>query len=188
MFPHVKRQKTCIQNNSTGVLVPSSTQYLLALTFFNKKFVSLLIINYFIMKKISTQVKTGLLTLLFLGISSFGFAQLAFDKAPLAMAEMALEASTLDYGTIAHNSDGTRILKFTNTGDAPLIITNVKASCGCTVPSYSKTAVLPNEKGEIMVKYNTKKMGAFNKTVTITSNAEVPQQTFKIKGIVVAEI
>lgn len=136
------------------------------------------------MKTINSTVKTGLITVLFLAMSVTGFSQLAFEKAPLAIAEISLETTTLDYGVIEKNSDGTRTIQFTNTGDAPLIITKVKSTCGCTVPSFSKTPVMPNEKGEITVKYDTKRIGKFSKNITITSNANTPQQTFKITGMV----
>lgn len=51
-----------------------------------------------------------------------------------AQAKISFKAETVDYGEIAKGSDGVRVFEFTNTGDAPLIITDVKSSCGCTVP------------------------------------------------------
>ncbi len=96
------------------------------------------------------------------------------------------ETEVLDYGTIEKGTDGTRTFTFTNTGNAPLIISDVKTSCGCTVPTYSKETILPGEEGEIKVKYNTQKVGAFTKTVTVSSNANLTRKTLKIKGTVVA--
>ena len=75
---------------------------------------------------------------------------------------------------------------FTNEGDAPLLITNVKTSCGCTVPSYSKEPILPGKSGELKIKYDTKRLGAFTKTITVTSNAEGGNKILKIKGNIVA--
>lgn len=92
----------------------------------------------------------------------------------------------LDYGTINQNTDGTRVFKFTNTGQEPIIITNVKTSCGCTVPSFSKEPILPNESSEIKVKYDTKRVGLFSKTITVYSNASEQTKTLKIKGKILA--
>lgn len=96
------------------------------------------------------------------------------------------ESEILDYGTIEKGTDGTRTFIFTNSGNAPLIISDVKTSCGCTVPTYSKEAILPGEEGEIKVKYDTKKVGAFTKTITVSSNANLTRKTLKIKGTIVA--
>ncbi|MGB1316203.1 MAG: DUF1573 domain-containing protein [Chitinophagales bacterium] len=88
----------------------------------------------------------------------------------------------LDYGTIENGSDGTRYFEFKNTGTEPLIISNCKGSCGCTVPQCPKEPILPGETGKIKVKYDTKRTGAFTKNVTVTSNAVTPSKTVKIKG------
>ncbi len=96
------------------------------------------------------------------------------------------ETEVLDYGTIPQNSNGMRTFTFTNTGNAPLIISDVKTSCGCTVPTYSKEAILPGKVGNIKIKYETKKLGSFTKTITVLSNANQARKTFKIKGDVVA--
>lgn len=100
-------------------------------------------------------------------------------------ATLDFETEVLDYGTIIQNSDGLRIFTFTNTGNAPLIISEVKTSCGCTVPTYSKEAILPGEAGEIKIKYDTKRLGSFTKTVTVLSNANLTRKTLKIKGTIV---
>jgi len=94
---------------------------------------------------------------------------------------------TIDYGTIAQNADGKREFVFTNNGNKPLIITNTQASCGCTVPSYPKEPILPGAKGVIGVKYATDRVGAFTKTITISSNAQgMPSKVLTIKGTVLA--
>ena len=90
---------------------------------------------------------------------------------------------THDYGTVEYAGDGTSTFKFTNNGTAPLIISNAKGSCGCTVPSWPKEPIMPGKKGEIKVKYDTKRPGAINKSVTITSNAtNAPTKVIRIKG------
>jgi hypothetical protein len=102
-------------------------------------------------------------------------------------AGMVYVTETIDYGTIAQNADGNRKFEFTNNGSKPLIITNATGSCGCTVPTFPKEPILPGAKGVIGVKYATDRVGAFTKTVTITSNAEGnPSKVLTIKGNVLA--
>ena len=88
-----------------------------------------------------------------------------------------------DYGTIEYAANGVCTFSFTNTGTAPLIISNAKGSCGCTVPSWPKEPIAPGASAEISVKYDTKRPGAINKSVTITSNAvNSPTKVIRIKG------
>jgi len=98
--------------------------------------------------------------------------------------EITFESETIDYGEVAQNSDGSRIFKFTNTGDAPLVIKNAKSSCGCTVPKKPEGPIAPGESGEIVVRYDTKnRVGQFRKTITLTTNIEnQPMVALKIKG------
>lgn len=87
-----------------------------------------------------------------------------------------------DYGTIAQGSDGNTEFKFTNKGKSPLVLSNVRASCGCTTPEWTKTPVNPGDKGVITVKYNTDLPGSFNKSITVTSNAANSSVMLRIKG------
>ena len=100
-------------------------------------------------------------------------------------AKIEFKSETIDYGEIKKGSDGVRIFEFTNTGNAPLVIEDVKSSCGCTVPKKPEEPIMPGEKGEIEVKYDTKKPGPIRKTVTVYSNADVPVKALKIKGTVI---
>ncbi|WP_203257800.1 DUF1573 domain-containing protein [Hyunsoonleella ulvae] len=121
---------------------------------------------------------------LLMGVTSIVQAQ---DLAMLEkVAIINFETEVVDYGTIIQGSDGTKVFTFTNTGKAPLVISEVKTSCGCTVPSYSKAAILPGKQGELEIKYDTKRLGSFTKTITVISNAKVIKKTLKIKGTVVA--
>lgn len=97
-------------------------------------------------------------------------------------AKITFENDTVDYGTIAKGSDGVRTFKFTNTGDAPLIITDVKSSCGCTVPKKPDGPVAPGATSTIEVKYDTNRVGPIRKTITVSSNASEPMVALKIKG------
>jgi len=101
--------------------------------------------------------------------------------------EISFEKEIHDFGTFDQHGDGTYEFKFTNTGDAPLIISNSKGSCGCTVPVWPKEPISPGESHVIKVKYDTKRVGAFNKSVTITSNAKTePTKVIRIKGKTIA--
>ena len=98
---------------------------------------------------------------------------------------MVFENETIDYGTIEQNADGKREFVLTNNGNKPLIISNAVGSCGCTVPTFPKEPIMPGQKAVIGVKYDTNRVGAFTKNVTITSNATVnPSKVLTIKGTV----
>jgi len=92
------------------------------------------------------------------------------------------ETLEYDYGTIKKGSEGICEFVFTNKGESPLILNNVRASCGCTVPQWTREPVAPGEKGVIKVKYNTNITGAFNKSVIVISNAANRMVTLVIKG------
>ena len=95
---------------------------------------------------------------------------------------MELESTEVDYGEIEQESDPYRLFAFTNTGNAPLIIKHAKGSCGCTVPTYPKEPIMPGESGEIKVRYDTKRLGKFTKTVTLTTNENIEKRVLRIKG------
>lgn len=98
-------------------------------------------------------------------------------------AAIEFEKDVHDYGTIKNGADGTCTFDFKNTGNQPLIISNAKGSCGCTVPSWPKEPINPGQTATITVKYDTKRTGAINKSVTITSNAvNEPTKVLRIKG------
>jgi hypothetical protein len=104
-----------------------------------------------------------------------------------AQAKIEFKTETVDYGEIAKGSDGVRVFEFTNTGDAPLIISDVKSSCGCTVPEKPKDPVAPGASSAIKVKYDTNRGGKIRKSVTVYSNADQPIKSLKIKGEVMGD-
>ena len=107
--------------------------------------------------------------------------------ASTSLAEITFESELHDFGTIDHAGNGTYEFKFKNTGKEPLIITDAKGSCGCTVPTYPKNVpIKPGETQVIKVTYDTKRPGNFTKTVTIRSNAKTPEKIITIKGTVKA--
>jgi len=130
-----------------------------------------------------------ILFLLFIGILSFSVnAQTKEDvRKDYTGPVFEFENEVIDYGDIAANSDGNRVFKFKNIGKSPLIISSVKGSCGCTVPTKPEEPILPGETGEIKVKYATNRVGPFSKTVTITSNAFEPTKVLKVKGRVLED-
>ena len=124
--------------------------------------------NQKVMKKIVLILFVGLLAL----------SVNAQDKA----AKIEFKTETVDYGVIEKGSDGIRVFEFTNTGTAPLIISKVSSSCGCTIPKKPEEAILPGKTGEIQVKYDTKRVGPIRKAITVISNADTPTKVLKIKG------
>jgi len=123
--------------------------------------------------------------ILFIGVIGFSMnaqetktAKKVDENAPV----FKFDTKVVNYGEIARNSDGVRVLKFTNVGKSPLIITNVTGSCGCTVPTSPKEPIMPGKEGEIGIKYATNRIGPFSKTVTITSNASQPSVVISVKG------
>ena len=127
-------------------------------------------------------MKKLLLLAAFVGFSSVSFAQ--------AKIEFMAKDNTIDYGTVSKDSDsGMRTFEFKNTGDAPLIITNVQSTCGCTVPSKPTEPIMPGKTGKIDVKYNMNP-GPIRKTITVESNAtnvEGGRVAIKIKGEVLVK-
>jgi hypothetical protein len=102
---------------------------------------------------------------------------------------MTFAEPTFDFGNIMDGDKVEHVFSFQNTGKEPLIISNAKGSCGCTVPQWPKDPIKPGDSGEIKVVYNSKnkgKVGGKNetKTVTITANTNPPETRLIIKGIV----
>jgi hypothetical protein len=95
------------------------------------------------------------------------------------------ESQMHDFGTIIQGGDGTYEFVFTNTGKEPLILNNVKSSCGCTKPEWSSEPVKRGQKAAVKVGYNTRLVGTFTKSITVYSNASNSTVTLTIKGKVV---
>lgn len=80
------------------------------------------------------------------------------------------DKTIVDYGTIKKGSDGNREFVVKNTGDKPLIISNVKPACGCTTPTWTKEPIAPGKTGRISVHYNTNLVNPFKKVIEVFSN------------------
>ncbi len=120
--------------------------------------------------------------LCFVGLLSFSISA----QESTATAKIKFKSETINYGEIAKGSDGVRVFEFTNTGNAPLIISKVSSSCGCTIPKKPEDPILPGAVGEIQVKYDTNRVGHIRKAITVISNADTPTKVLKIKGEVKA--
>ena len=129
-------------------------------------------------------MKKVFLLFAFIAVNTVSFAQIG------AKIEFLNKDNTIDYGTVTKETDsGLRTFEFKNTGDAPLIITNVQSTCGCTVPTKPKGPILPGMTDKIDVKYNMNP-GPIRKTITVESNAvnvEGGKIALKIKGEVIVK-
>jgi hypothetical protein len=129
-------------------------------------------------------MKKVFLLFAFIAVNTVSFAQIG------AKIEFLNKDNTIDYGTVTKESDsGLRTFIFKNTGDAPLIITNVQSTCGCTVPTKPTGPILPGMTDKIEVKYNMNP-GPIRKTITVESNAvnvEGGKIALKIKGEVIVK-
>jgi len=100
---------------------------------------------------------------------------------------ISLDKDEYDYGTIYQNSEGETYFVYKNEGKEPLIFSRVKSSCGCTIPKWSRMPLMPGQSDTLKVRYDTKRLGSFHKSITIMSNATVPRKVIKIKGKVIPE-
>ncbi len=138
-------------------------------------------------------MKKLFLMLSFAGATMFAVAQTATPAAESATPapdpnapDFKWDNTTIDYGTVTKGDENaaSREFKFVNVGKSPLIISSCRGSCGCTVPTCPTEPILPGAKGAIKVHYDINRVGAFTKTVTVTSNAKTANETLKITGTV----
>jgi hypothetical protein len=133
-------------------------------------------------------MKKLVLTLSALALVVLVMAQeLAFNtdvnsKLGLKEATFNWSATVFDFGTIKKDVPVTHEFTFINTGDLPLIISSVQASCGCTVTQYSKDPIAPGGEGYVKATYNAAKAGQFSKTVTVNANTSDGVVQLTIKG------
>lgn len=104
----------------------------------------------------------------------------ASDKKGTAI--LVFETTEHDFGNIPQGGDGTYEFVFRNTGDVPLVLANVRSSCGCTIPEWPKRPIHEGKEGRIKVRYNTRITGGFSKTITVYSNAGDTPVVLKIRG------
>ena len=120
-------------------------------------------------------------TMKYLNILFFSLSVYAQQTSP----QIEFKSTTIDYGTIVNGSDGERVFSFKNIGTADLIIKNVKSTCGCTIPKKPDNPIGPGKSSEIIVRYDTKRVGPFRKTITVSTNQKnSPYIALKLKGTV----
>ena len=122
--------------------------------------------------------KSLMITILMIAFVSMGFAQ--------KQAEIKFDKTTQDLGTFSEsNAVQQAVFTFTNVGDAPLVINQAIASCGCTIPSYTKAPIQPGQQGQIKVTYNGegKFPGHFKKSITVRTNAKTEMTRLYIEGV-----
>ncbi|HMQ48802.1 MAG TPA: DUF1573 domain-containing protein [Saprospiraceae bacterium] len=100
---------------------------------------------------------------------------------------MSFEETEFNFGTVVDGEKVSHSYKFKNTGKEPLILSNAKGSCGCTVPEWPRDPIAPGAEGVITVQFDSKnKKGPRNQKVTITANTNPPQTFIYLKGEVTA--
>lgn len=122
------------------------------------------------------------LIILFAVILGFGVAAHAQDS---QKAEFKFNEEKHDFGKIPKGTPVTTIFEYTNVGTEPLILTEVRPTCGCTIADYTKTPVQKGQKGTIKITYNAAVASPFSKTIVVTSNAKTPVKNLIILGEVV---
>jgi len=127
-----------------------------------------------------------ILTAILFGLNATSYAQT--EKVTLsteAQAKISLEKKSHDFGTIEEGVQATVTFTFKNTGNAPLILNSVKASCGCTTPKWTKEPIAPGSEGQVTAIYNSKgRPGNFTKTITIKHNGVGGTEFLTIRGVV----
>lgn len=127
----------------------------------------------------------NVLLLAFLFIGTAMFAQSPTDSTQ--MPEITFEKLTHDFGTLPKGGNTTTRFTFRNTGKSPLIVSKCGVTCGCTTPTCPTEPILPGKQGFIEVHYDSQRVGAFTKTVTVSSNAKSNNVVLKITGTIVEE-
>ncbi len=109
-------------------------------------------------------------------------------NAALAQGKLNFVKDNHDFGEVPEGKVATHEFEFVNTGNQPLVISNVQASCGCTTPFWTKEPVMPGKKGSVKASFNSAgRPGNFSKSVTVTSNATEPTKVLTFKGTVVGK-
>lgn len=134
-------------------------------------------------------MKTLVMTLLSVGLMGWVQAQTPTQAASTVAAEnstkLAWESTSHNFGEIRHQEPQTVTFTFTNHSSQPVVITEAKGSCGCTVASFTQDPIAPQETGTVKATYNAAQVGAFSKTVSVKTTAQEEWQILKIAGIVV---
>jgi hypothetical protein len=129
------------------------------------------------------QILSILVVMFVASSAAFAQSEVQLDNGPV----ISVDKDVHDYGEIEKGGEPYCEFTITNKGNEPLIISNAKGSCGCTVPEWSREPILPGESTVMKVKYDTKRVGPINKSVTVSTNAvNEPTKVLRIKGKVLA--
>ena len=123
------------------------------------------------------------------GVLVFGFLAMSMNM-PESISSLKSvflwDTKVYDFGKIEQNVAVEHVFKFVNDGDTPLLVSGVKASCGCTVAEYTKEPIAPGGTGEVLARYDAAKAGLFSKTVTVRANTSEEAVVLTLKGEVQA--
>ncbi len=135
-------------------------------------------------------------TMINITLAAITLAMMSFAIAPVSVvtkiskvvdAAISWKTDTIDVGDIPQGTPKVIIFEFTNTSDKSVLISTVQGSCGCTATDYSKDAIAPSKSTTIKATYNAANVGAFTKTVTVTTTADVTPKVLTLKGVVIAK-
>ena len=129
-------------------------------------------------------MRTTVLLISLAFLTSVSCSEKKGNKSGRNSARIEFEETMHDFGEIDFGGEGTYEFRFTNTGKSPLILDNVRSTCGCTVPEWTRKPLDPSATGTIRVIYDTHRVGAFSKTLIVYSNAANSPIRIFIKGTV----
>jgi uncharacterized cupredoxin-like copper-binding protein len=109
----------------------------------------------------------------------------AVSENPVGLAaEMTFDKTFHDFGTINNGAAQETMFSYKNTGDSPLVVTDIKSTCGCTIPSWSKEALSPGESSQFTVKFNGKGSNKVSKSVTVFANTKKGKEIVTISAFI----
>jgi hypothetical protein len=137
--------------------------------------------NHVVMKKFPV-----IAAALVFGLMSFSVLQTQpVQPSVVAVSSITWTSEVIDLGEIPQGTPKTVEFEFKNSGKTNVIITDVKASCGCTAADYTKAPIKPGGNAKVAATYNAAAKGPFSKTLTVTTNAETTPKVLTIKGTVI---
>ncbi len=134
-------------------------------------------------------MKTALLSLLLTAFTVCAYGQDESARHVVKLAKLTFDKADFHFGDIFQGQEVSHTFRFHNSGEAPLLLTNIAVTCGCTATDWPREAVAPGAQGEIKVTFNSEgKSGIQNKIITVVSNAANPQERIKIMANVLPRI
>jgi Protein of unknown function (DUF1573) len=134
------------------------------------------------MKNLTLSITLAVLVSTLFAQDQLALTSNAATNVSVKIASFSWDETTVDFGKVKRNNPVTYEFTFTNAGNAPLVISSVKASCGCTVARYSKDPIPAGSTGFVSATYNAASLGVFTKTVTVTANTGQDPTVLIIKG------